>query len=288
MDSAERLAAVLAHIEAHLDAPLDIPRLAAVAAWSPFHFHRQFSAAFALGTWCYVQLLRLKRATWALAFRPARTVTDIALEAGYDSPEAFSRAFRRHTGQSPSAFRAAPDWASWQAAFAAAGTVRRQHMRPHFRLQDVTVVAFPETRVALLAHRGDPGSLPASITRFIAWRRENHLPPALSATFNIAHDDPQAVAPADFRMDLCAATGRAIAPNPQGVVAGVIPGGRCARLRHTGPDEGLEAAARFLYGEWLPQSGEALRDYPLFLQRVRFFPDVPESEAVIDLFLPLA
>jgi len=59
-------------------------------------------------------------------------------------------------------------------------------------------------------------------------------------------------------------------------------------LRHTGADDGLAAALRYLYADWLPRSGEALRDFPPYLQRVTFFPDVPEGEAVTDIFLPLA
>ncbi|HSC79267.1 MAG TPA: hypothetical protein VLC08_02845 [Chitinolyticbacter sp.] len=53
-----------------------------------------------------------------------------------------------------------------------------------------------------------------------------------------------------------------------------------------GPD--LAVLARWLYEAWLPVSGEALRDFPLFVERVRCFPDVPEREAVIDLVLPLS
>ena len=50
----------------------------------------------------------------------------------------------------------------------------------------------------------------------------------------------------------------------------------------------LRAASRFLYGEWLPRSGREPRDAPFFAQRVSVFPDVPEHEAVTDLFLPLS
>jgi AraC family transcriptional regulator len=42
-----------------------------------------------------------------------------------------------------------------------------------------------------------------------------------------------------------------------------------------------------LYLEWLPQSEEELRDFTLYFQRVSFFPDVPEHEAITDVFLPL-
>jgi len=37
----------------------------------------------------------------------------------------------------------------------------------------------------------------------------------------------------------------------------------------------------------LPGSGAELRDFPLYVQRVKFFPEVPEHEAVTDAFLPL-
>ncbi|WP_260396305.1 GyrI-like domain-containing protein [Sphingomonas kyeonggiensis] len=59
-------------------------------------------------------------------------------------------------------------------------------------------------------------------------------------------------------------------------------------IRMTGPDDNLRPAAHFLYADWLPRSGEELRDFPMFAERVKFFPDVPSSEAVTDVFLPLA
>ena len=109
----------------------------------------------------------------------------------------------------------------------------------------------------------------------------------MSATFNLLYDDPAETPPDEYRLDLCAATTRPVAENPFGVVEKTIPAGRCAVLRHVGSDDTLGAAVAYLYATWLPASGEEPRDFPLFLQRVRFFPDVPEHEAVIDVFLPL-
>ena len=102
-----------------------------------------------------------------------------------------------------------------------------------------------------------------------------------------ANCDPAQTPPEQFRLDLCAATSRPVAANELGVIEKVIPGGRCAVLRHTGSDDTLGAAIHFLYSSWLPASGEEPRDFPLYLQRVTFFPDVPEHEAISDLFLPL-
>ena len=282
-----RFRRVVEHIEAHPGEELGVARLAGVAALSACHFHRQFSALFGIGVARYVQLLRLKRATHQLAYRRPMSVLDVALDNGYTAPEAFARALRRHIGQSPREFRDGPDWKSLDTALQPLDNMRSRNMTTPWQITDVQLVEFPLTRVAVLAHRGDPQRLGDSIRRFIDWRRRNALPPQASATYNLFHDDPQDCDPREFRLDLCAATAADIAPNPEGVVAGVIPAGRCALLRITGPDALLDPAARFLYGQWLPQSGEEPRDFPFFLRRVTFFPEVPEAQAVSELFLPL-
>jgi AraC family transcriptional regulator len=281
-----RMQRVLDHIDRHLDDDLGLAALARVAAFSRYHFHRQFAATFGITVHRYVQLARMKRASYRLAFRDDASVTAVALDAGYEAADAFARAFRERIGQVPSAFRKAPDWERWNAALGPL-THARSKLVTHFSAADVAVVDVPETPVAVLAHRGDPGRLGETIQRFIAWRRAAGLPPRASATFNVFHSDPRTTPPADFRLDLCAATGRAIEANEAGVEAGAIPGGRCAVLRVVGASDALEPAALFLYRDWLPASGEEPRDYPLYCRRVTFFPDVPEHEAVTDLYLPL-
>lgn len=282
-----RMLRVLDHIDAHLDEDLDAALLAAVAAFSSHHFQRQFSALLGISVHRYVRLMRLRRACYRLAFRTDEAVTSIAFDSGYDSHEAFSRAFRQAVGQTPTEFRGSPEWASWHAAAMPLHSARTLLMTPDFTDADVTLIDFEATPVALLEHRGDSALIGDTVRRFIAWRRANGLPPAKSATFNILHADPDECPAEDFRMDLCAATSREVEPNGDGIVPGLIPGGRCAVLRFSGPSERLRTAAVFLYGDWLPRSGETLRDFPLFLRRVTFYPDVPEQEAVSLLHLPL-
>lgn len=155
-----------------------------------------------------------------------------------------------------------------------------------FSLGDVRVVDLAPVPVAVLAHRGPPAGIGASVARFIAWRKAAGFGPGVSATYNVLYDDPEVVPPEAFRLDICAGA-RAVAPNSAGVVAGLIAGGRYAVLRHVGGEEGIGAALRFLHGPWLAQSGESLRDDPAFCQRVAFAPFVPAEEAVTDIFLPL-
>lgn len=282
-----RMQQVLDHIDRHPDGDLGLDALSRVAAFSPYHFHRQFSALFGISAHRYVQLSRMKRASCQLAFRTERTATDIALDAGYESPEAFARAFRQRFGQLPSTFRKSPDWETWSTALEPLNHARNMLMTAIFSASHVSIVDVPATPVAVLEHHGDPAAIGESIRRFIAWRKANGLSPKVSATYNVFHSNPRTTPPSDYRLDLCAATDRTIAGNVEGVKPGVIPAGRCAVLRVTGSSDDLESAALFLYRDWLPASGEEARDFPLYCHRVSFFPDVPEHQAVTDLHLPL-
>jgi len=284
----ERFARVLTHIEYHSDTALSIDDLSDIAAFSRHHFHRQFSGYLGMSAYRYVQYMRMRRASWRLAFRPELSVNDIAIATGYEGPESFARAFRQYTGQSPTGFRAGPDWPEWHSRFRPFIHLRQSHMNPLPNPGPVRVVSFTATRVAKLEHRGSVLRLGDSIRKFIDWRRANALPPHVSATFNIIHNDPDETPPEEFRFDLCAATDRPIEPNDTGVTAYVIPGGRCAVLRHVGSDDQLGRSIMHLYANWLPASGEEPRDAPLFMQRLKFFPDVPDGEAVTDIYLPLA
>lgn len=282
-----RMLRVLQYIDAHLDEDLTLDCLSEVAAFSKFHFHRQFSDYFGVAAFRYVQLLRLKKAMYELAFRSHKQVINIALDNGYESSEAFSRAFKKSLGLSPAQFRKQPQWDSWQNSQLIIEQLREQHMPTTYQINHVRITDFPETRIAVLEHRGAPALLGNSIQRFIDWRKLHQLPPSVSATFNLVYDDPVLTSADEYRFDLGAAVPAAVADNEHGIVNKIIPAGECAVLRHTGSDAQLGSAVRFLYGSWLPQSQRSLRDFPLFFQRISFFPDVPEHQMVTDIFLPL-
>jgi AraC family transcriptional regulator len=282
-----RFRKVLEHIDRHLDDDLNVDRLSGVAAFSKYHFHRQFSALYGIGVFRYVQLVRLRRASYLLAFRDRDRIIDIALASGYESHEAFSRAFKKAVGQTPSEFRERPRWDPWHTLFRQLSELRSRHMKPDNRSESVKVVDFAETRVAAYEHRGDPKLIGNSVRRFIEWRKQTGQTPRVSATFNVWYDDPVETPPEEFRLDLCAATDRDVAENAFGVVEKSIPAGRCAVLRHVGPEDTLGETATYLYATWLPASGEEPRDFPIFFQRIQFYPDVPEHETVTDIFLPL-
>src|SRR5688572_9234829 len=103
-DYLDRIRRVLRFVQEHLDEPLTPDRLAGVANVSLYHFHRIFSGLVGESISAHVRRLRLERAAGELR-RSNRDVIDVALDAGYEAHEPFTRAFRDHFGTSPSAYR---------------------------------------------------------------------------------------------------------------------------------------------------------------------------------------
>jgi len=163
-----RMRRVLDHIDRHLDGELDLDTLSGVAAFSKYHFHRQFAATLGISVHRYVQLARMKRASYQLAYRDRSDVTGIAMDAGYEAPDAFARAFRKRFGQSPAAFRKSPDWETWRAALDPLDDARSVLIDRSFTVADVTIRDMPAIAIAIMEHRGDPAKIGDTIRRFIA------------------------------------------------------------------------------------------------------------------------
>ena len=103
--SPDFLAQVLAHIEAHLLEPLSVAQLADVAGLSTYHFARSFTARLGESVMGYVRARRLDVAAFRLSSAAPPPLAELALDCGFESQEAFTRAFRRQFGKPPGKFQ---------------------------------------------------------------------------------------------------------------------------------------------------------------------------------------
>lgn len=101
MDAIQNLNKALAYIEAHLEGEIDFRKAAAIACCSEHQFNRMFSFLSGVGLSEYIRSRRLALAALELQ-KGGVKVIDIALKYGYQSPEAFSRAFQQMHGIAPS------------------------------------------------------------------------------------------------------------------------------------------------------------------------------------------
>lgn len=151
----------------------------------------------------------------------------------------------------------------------------------------VSIVTFPETRVAALNHVGPPWEEHETVRRLIAWKIENRLlDQTRYRSYGLHYTDSRKVRSAEHRVEFCLSIDRDIGPNTYEIFERTIPCLRCALARDVGSRSNNQAA-RYLYEEWLPVSGEAMADFPLIFHYVNVGPHVNESEAITDVYLPL-
>jgi AraC family transcriptional regulator len=106
---------VLAHIERNLFEPLSVGTLAGVAGLSQFHFSRLFTARMGESVMAYVRRRRMLRAAARIGRNPgveddieAPALIELALDCGFESQEAFTRAFAQVFGVTPGRYKRDP------------------------------------------------------------------------------------------------------------------------------------------------------------------------------------
>ncbi|MCB1581418.1 MAG: AraC family transcriptional regulator [Xanthomonadales bacterium] len=276
---------VIAHIYAELSNPnpkgLNLEHLSEVACYSKYHFHRLFQAQVGCNVQRFVSLLRLKKSAYQLAFYPEISIIDIALDAHFESHEAFSRAFKKHYKLTPSQFRKTPAWPESM-------NFKLKTNKEDMKMIETTVCEFPETAIAVLEHHGSPDALNHTVASFIEWRKASDVAPITQTqTFGLVYCDPASVPAEEFRFDVCCSTLKPVGDNPQGVINKTIPSCRCVRITHHGPYELMDDKIRYLYSQWLVENNEEPMDFPCFFHYKNLFPEVAEHDLVTDIYLPL-
>jgi AraC family transcriptional regulator len=259
----ERLLRVLVHIQERLDEPLPLEELSRLASLSPHHFHHVFTGMLGESLGSHVRRLRLERAASRLKLTET-PVVQIAFEAGYETHEAFSRAFGKGFGVSPMQFRRR-------------NGVRTRiqnssgvHYRPQERLKDfraakiedhamnVAIKNLRPMRVAFMRHNGPYNQVGKTWDRFLMLLGKDGLMGGSSQFIGICHDDPAVTPREKIRYDACMSVDQKFRPDGE-IGAQVIPGGDYAVLTHFGPYARLGESYAKLLGQWLPRSGRHLR-----------------------------
>lgn len=101
----KRINAVFQYIDANLDTELHLETLSQIACYSPFHFHRVFKMITNETLNNYINRRRIEKAAALLLHKKGITISDLATPFGFSSISAFTRAFKKYYGQSPTSFR---------------------------------------------------------------------------------------------------------------------------------------------------------------------------------------
>ncbi|MDY0109375.1 MAG: AraC family transcriptional regulator [Candidatus Krumholzibacteria bacterium] len=280
-DHRERLNRVLDYIRRHLDQPLTLGRLAEVACFSPFHFHRIFAAYVGETVGEHVMRLRLELAAHRLTHTD-RAVTAIALTAGYETPSAFTRAFGRHFGVSPSVFqKERRSFPRSESPFLPVTTNTQESvMKPDIRTREATTVIYAR-RI------GDYNqSAQAAWSAVCGYAGPRGLIGPQAEFIGCSHDDPSITPAEKLRYDACVTVRGPVKPEGD-IGVQQLEAGRYAVFLHEGPYHRLAATYAAIYRQWLPQSGVALRDAICFEKYLNSPDQAKPDDLRTEIWIPI-
>ncbi len=104
MDYSKEISSTFSYIEDNLEDNLSLVSLSRNSFFSQYHYHRIFLADVGTSIMNYVRSRRISRAFYQLILSD-ETITDIALNSGFESIDTFTRVFKRFYGITPSEYR---------------------------------------------------------------------------------------------------------------------------------------------------------------------------------------
>jgi AraC family transcriptional regulator len=264
-----RINRVMDYVSRNLAEPLTLEKLADVAAFSPFHFHRVFTAMTGERVGDFIQRIRLERAARSLLRHPDREITEIALACGFGSSSSFAHAFKNHFGFSATQWRkdgAHNLEARRREQYSNLNQVNRKleqaesaalgHNRVVEKPLNVSVTTLPDFHTAFMRNVGPYGApqVPALWHRLLGWAGTRGLVTPDRVTIGISYDDPSVTPPEKCRYDACIVIPAGMNPEPYANVKDVR-GGMYAVAEYVGTAGEIIEAWHRMFSSWLPSSG---------------------------------
>ena len=238
----------------------------------------------------HVRRLRLERAAMELR-SSAKQVIQVALDAGYEAHEAFTRAFKAAYGISPAGFRrktgpiavlAAPSGVHFRPGVPLT-TFNTNHITT--KVMKVITRKIKPMRVAYLRHVGPYEDVRPTWNDIMARLSADKQIRKRSVFIGIGHDNPSVTPAAELRYDACVTVDRDYEPKKP-VKLQIITGGDYAVAKNC-PVGNIKDAYQYLFGKWLARSSRELRPAPSFIVFVDTNKGVAPGKWRVDIYLPL-
>ena len=266
------------YVENNFAGEITLDEIAGVAGVSRYHISRAFGEAIGRPITLYVRGRRLTEAAKVLA-SGATDILTVALESGYGSHEAFTRAFREQFGQTPESVRAQRhlDNIKLVEAVNMNQPILKDIAEPRFESRNAFLVAGLSARYD---YETCGGGIPAQWQRFAPYI--GNVPgqvgtDAYGVRFN--SDDTGL----DYACGVEVSDFSRLPPDLSRVR---VPANRYAVFTHSGHVSAIRSTWYAIWNKWLPKSGHQLADAPDFERYDARF-DARSGAGEVEIWVPL-
>lgn len=285
LDHRRRIRDVLLHVDRHISQAVCVEDLARIACFSPFHFQRIFLAYTGETVGQYQQRKRLERAIRLLA-EDKKSILEIALDVGYETPAALTKLFKRWTGATPTAFKGrslSSKLDSYQPL-----TPPRPPKTPFLCpvLQDIPELFFVYIEVKGMEDGTFTKAAQPAFEEMYRWVTQNQIADEVLYWMGVFPHRPShyqdATVPFWFGVAMAEP---ADIPIPFSGIS--LAPGKIAVFTHRGPYEYLLQTWNLAYQGWLPGSGHTLRDMYPFERYLTNPNKTPPEDAITEVCIPI-
>ena len=276
----DRVVARLSSAIANEEALPSVTELARGAHLSEFHFMRVYRALAGEPLGATIQRLRLSQAVHLLT-QTSAPVSKIASRVGFETPQAFARAFRQVLSISPSQAR---DRYRQHAPIAMPMPQQNTTDTPAIRVEVVDLQPF---RAVALRNYGAYADLDQAYARLFAWLADRAAVETVRGIWGVPHHDRRDTPASACAFDCCLATLAALDPDDM-VTVTQLGGGRYASCYSTGSYALLDDAHDRLLRDVLLTQGLTLLDAPILHEYLNDPEGTPEAQLETRIYLPVA
>jgi AraC family transcriptional regulator len=266
------------YVENNFAGEITLDEIAGVAGVSRYHISRAFGEAIGRPITLYVRGRRLTEAAKVLA-SGATDILTVALESGYGSHEAFTRAFREQFGQTPESVRAQRNLDNIKLVEAVNMNqpILKDIAEPRFESRNAFLVAGLSARYD---YETCGGGIPAQWQRFAPYI--GNVPgqvgtDAYGVRFN-SYDSGLDYA--------CGVEVSDFSQLPPDLSRVRVPANRYAVFTHSGHVAAIRSTWYAIWNKWLPKSGHQLADAPDFERYDARF-DARSGAGEVEIWVPL-
>lgn len=265
-------------INEHYTESVDLKKIAEISGISEFHFYRIFKAYIGESIGTYITRLRLENAAQKLQITNL-TLTEIADKTGYQSQFSLSKAFKKHFGVTPSAFKNIQTYFSSQLSKSEYEPIELQ---PNIVNCDCKNLVY----IRIIAKYGSELDYRTAWKKLWLFAKQKGIVSDNNEFIGLSFDDPNITKHEQCRFYACITTDKEIKPEGEFGIQ-TIDKGKFAVFTHKGAYSGLNRMYHSIYFNWLPNINEKLRNSMPFEKYLNNPDKVKEDDLITEVYIPI-